>query len=421
MSGLFPRIVSLRQRFHHPFVISIRKEIDAAFERTPIDPGAISGKRIAVAVGSRGISSLAEIVHSVIERLQKMGATPFLVPAMGSHGGATPRGQLRVLEGYGVSAENLGVEVAASMDTEYLGMTQEGIPVRVDRIALEADGIVLINRVKPHTDFKGSVGSGLLKMMAVGLGNAEGARDFHSWTRELEPGSIIRSKAKLLLETGKVVFGVAVIENAYHEIASLEIVSGSRILEDEKGLLVQARNMMPSLPVGEADILVIDQIGKDISGTGMDPNITGRWFKSHSTWQEEPRISRIVVCRLTEKTAGNALGMGLADFCTQKLVDAIDWQTTYTNAVTAQNTLPALMPISFENDRRTLEKAIESLGSRCNRRADIRLLRIRNTLDLTEMWVSEALLSAVRDRPNVAEVSEAREIVFDEEGFLEPL
>jgi len=237
-----------------------------------------------------------------------------VVPAMGSHGSGTAEGQSAVLEGYGISESLIGVPVVSSLETIVVGETEDGTPVHVGRAAFDADGIILINRVKPHTDFKGRVGSGLMKMIAVGIGNRFSADSFHSWTLKLSYEHLILAKARTLLATGKVLGGVAVVENAYHETAGIEFVPASRVVAREMELLEESRRLMPSLPLDNLDLLIVDRIGKDISGTGMDPNVTGRWFRLSSIWQEKPEVIRIVVLDLSAGSHGNACGVGLADF-----------------------------------------------------------------------------------------------------------
>jgi hypothetical protein len=336
---------------------------------------------------------------------------------MGSHGGGTPEGQQKILENYGVSSEAMGAPIAATVETTGLGESADGVPLVVDSEAFRSDGIVLINRIKPHTDFRGSVGSGLMKMVAVGLGNVKGASSFHSWVRKLGQEKLIQIRARALLETGKLIGGVALLENAYHETAHLELTPAEGLIEREKELLEEAKGFMPSLPVEELDILVVDQVGKNISGTGMDPNITGRWFRSSATWQETPDVKRIAVMSLTAESGGNAIGIGMADFCTDKVVSQMDTSITYLNVLTSQNVIAARLPIHFATAKETIARAMMSLGADCTAE-NVRMIRILDTLNLTRVEASESLIPELETHEGVSQVSAARAMEFAEDGSL---
>ncbi len=403
----FPRVANCRQRFARPVLEDPAESLREEFARVALPD--LTGRRLAVGVGSRGISDLLTLVKTTIQELRARGAEPFVVPAMGSHGGGRAEAQEKILAEYGITAEKTGAPIRASMETVEVGTTSDGAMVHIDRLALESDGIVLINRIKPHTDFKGAVESGLMKMIAVGLGNREGADTFHSWTLEHGYERLIETKAAVFLETGKVLCGVAVIENAYHELARVEVIPGDQIAGRERELLAEAKKLMPSLPVDSLDILILDQIGKNISGAGMDPNVTGRWFRVNSIEQKEPRITRIVVLDLTPESAGNAIGIGLADFCAQRVVDKMDRDVTYLNAITSRNLTPAHIPLYFPTDREVLRRAMASLGGK-TRPASVRLLRIRDTLSLSQFQASEALIPELRENPAVTDISELRDL-----------
>ena len=418
MSIELPRVATVEQQFPRPQLESLEEHVTQSLRTSSLTPTQVEGRSIAIAVGSRGITGLDRIVRCVVEILRERGAEPFIVPAMGSHGGATSEGQAQILLNYGIS-EDLGAKVVSSMESVHIGNTVDGVPVQIDRAAFESDGIILINRIKPHTDFHGEIGSGLLKMMAVGLGNTDGAREFHTWVGRLEHEHLLRSRAGLILDTGKILVGLGIIENAYHETADVKLVEASQILNSEPVLFKQAGELMPSLPVKDLDLLIIDRIGKNISGTGMDPNITGRWFDVTSIWQENPRVTRIVVLGLEEASYGNAIGIGLADFCTSRVVEKMDPQITYTNAIVARNTGTARIPITFATDRETIEQAVLSLGAGLHAR-DIRLIRIQNTLSLATIVASEALIEELRINPQVSSVARPAEMTFDPEGTLAP-
>jgi hypothetical protein len=339
---------------------------------------------------------------------------------MGSHGGGAPEGQQKILEGYGVSSEAMGAPIHTSVEVTILGESDEGVPLVVDSEAFQSDGIILVNRVKPHTDFRGTVGSGLMKMISVGLGNVKGASSFHSWVRTLGQEKLIQIRAQALLETGKLIGGIALLENAYHETAHLELLPAECLVDREKELLLKAKEFMPSLPVEDLDILVVDQTGKNISGTGMDPNITGRWFRSSATWQETPDIKRIAVMSLTKESGGNAIGIGMADFCTDKVVDQMDTSITYLNVLTSQNVIAARLPIHFATAKETIARAMQSLGVGCTAES-VRMIRIQDTLNLTRLEASEAMIPELEGHSSVSQVSVARPMEFAEDGSLLPI
>ncbi|MEW6234568.1 MAG: lactate racemase domain-containing protein [Candidatus Omnitrophota bacterium] len=413
----FPRMAVAIQQFDRTKVQSTDAALAQTFAEAEFSTLPLQGKKIAVAVGSRGISSIAAIVKNTVETLKRAGAIPFVIPAMGSHGGGTEAGQAGLLANYGVASDRIGAPVDASLETVPLGETPDGVPVYIARSAWQADGVILINRIKPHTDFHGDFESGLMKMIAIGLGKIHGANAFHSRTHLFPSSEMIRSIARVVLAQGKVLGGVAILENAYHETARLEWVPASRMEEREKVLLPEAKKLMPSLPVEKADILLIDEIGKNISGTGLDPNITGRCYRLNSVWQEKPDITRIVALDLTDDSHGNAVGIGLTDFCHRRIVDKMDRMATYLNAIISRNTPNAAIPMYYDNSRELLEHVMLSIGESV-RPEQMRLLRIRNTLDIERILVSEALVPELRNHPQIASLSELREMEFDSRGDL---
>ena len=413
----FPQIATVTQQFDPQQVENIESTLLSEFEQKRELLEAASGRRVAVCVGSRGISQLSGIIRILVKELRKAGADPFIVPAMGSHGGGTAQGQTRILSDYGITESNIGAPLVASMDVVEISPTVDGVPVHVDRAAFESDGIILVNRVKPHTDFKGKAESGLMKLAAVGLGNIDGATHLHRFTHSLGYERLIITKARSLIETGKVLMGLAIVENAYHQPAHLELIPSGEIVEREQQLLLRAKDLMPSLPASQIDLLIIDRIGKNISGTGLDPNVTGRWFGSNSLWQDTPDVHRIAVLDLSRETHGNAVGIGLADFCTQRVVDKMDRDVTYLNVLTAQFTVPGRIPIYFSTDRETIHRALLSVGGRSGP-ADKRVLRIHDTLSLNTLEASESMLEELRDRPNVTRIEDLRPLTFDDKGVL---
>ena len=359
----------------------------AALDGLGLNPSQLRGKRIAVAVGSRGIASLAEIVRAACQWLLAHGAQPFVFPAMGSHGGATAEGQRHVLAEYGVTPEFLGFEIRSSMETVRAIDTAEGFPVLMDRNAWESDGVLVINRVKPHTRFSGKIGSGLLKMITIGLGKHRGALEYHRLVNRHGSQTVIRSVASAVLKSGKILAGLALVENSRHEMALIQAARPDQIVSAEEELLVLAKSFMPRIPFSKLHLLIVDEIGKDVSGAGMDTNVIGRNLESGTG--DAPEIDLIYARDLTEETSGNALGVGLADLIHERLYRKIDYQKMYVNAVTSLNPWVARVPMWFSSDWDALDFALRLLGS--PEPAEQRIVSIRNTLSLDRILVSEAL------------------------------
>lgn len=398
----FPKGAWVRQKFEGPEVEDIAGEVRRRLERPELWERVRPGARIALGVGSRGIGGLREIVQTTVEVLKGKGFQPFIVPAMGSHGGATAEGQRRLLAGYGISEETLGVPVEGSMEVVQVGTGSGGVPVFFSRPALEADGIIPICRIKPHTAFRGRYESGVLKMLVIGFGKHRGAATVHAQGFE-RFAEMIPELGGMLLEKTPVLFALATVENAFDRPALLEALTPREILEREPLLLEQARAWMGRILFDEFDLLVVDEIGKDISGDGMDPNVTGRFSQPFVTGG--PRIQKIVVLDLTQETHGNANGIGGADVTTQKVVEQMDFTQTYTNALTSTVLsvvkLPLVMP--------TAESAIAVGLGTCNGVSppEARVVRIKNTLELHRLWISEALLKEARGRTDLELLEEA--------------
>ena len=415
----FPRILRIRQNFPASPPLDIAATVAAEFAklRPRIQPGA----RIAVGVGSRGITHLAEIVAAVIAEIRSAGAEPFIFPAMGSHGGATPEGQREVLASYGITEAAMGVPILASLDVRQVGATSDGVAVFCSTDALAADGIVLVNRIKPHTDFFGTLGSGLVKMSVIGLGKRTGATAMHQAAMHLGYERVIRSMAAVLLQNAPVLGGVAILENQFHDTARLLVLPREEIETAEDALLAEARALMPLLPFEEIDLLIVDRIGKNISGAGMDPNVIGRSIHGYSSLlardgRPAPFIRRIFVRGLTPETHGNAIGIGMADFATARLVRAMDQRATFINSLTAMTPQSAKVPVHFDTDREALDLALDSLA--LSDRGDARIVRIADTLSLAEMEISESLAAEVQRHSHLAALDEPHEIVFDADGNL---
>jgi hypothetical protein len=416
-------MLRIRQNYPPSPALNFRSAIEDRLAEAGVTSRIRPGMKIAVGVGSRGISNLKEIVAAVLAILRDAQAEPFIVPAMGSHGGATAEGQQKVLSVYGITPETMGVPFETSMDVRPVGTTKSGTEVLVSEAALKADGILLINRVKPHTDFSGNLGSGILKMMVIGLGKHKGAAAAHASAAHIGHERVFRESAEVIARKTPFLAGVAILENQHHETAEIHVVDGKHLaLEDE--LLVKARKLMPLLPFSEIDLLIVDQIGKEISGAGMDPNVIGRSVNGYiSTLRPEgsfqPNIYRIFLRDLTAATNGNGVGIGLADFTTTRAVHALNLRYTYVNGLTSLGLQTVKIPIYFDNDLEVLQHAIPSLALAPSHSP--RIVRISNTLNLEEMLVSESLGSEVRKQKSLSILGEAAEMIFDADGNLEPL
>jgi hypothetical protein len=420
MSIPFPRIMRVRQNFPQSPPLDIRATLDAEFEA--VRPRIKAGARIAIAVGSRGITNLTAIVSAILRQLRAAGAQPFIIPAMGSHGGATPDGQREVLASYGITEAAIGVPIRASLEVRQIGTSADGVPVFCSLEALGADGIVLVNRIKPHTDFFGELGSGLMKMSVIGLGKHTGAVMMHdAAATRLGHERAIRQMAHVLLRGAPILCGVAILENQFHDTAKLVVLAREEIESREEALLTESRKLMPLLPFDEIDLLIVDRLGKNISGAGMDPNVIGRSIHGYSSSlmrenRPSPFIRRIFVRDLTPETHGNAVGIGLADVTTSRLVSAMDQRATYINALTALTPQSAKVPIHFDTDREAIERVLASLAIADNSTA--RIVRIADTLSLVELEVSEALREDVDRNPNLTGLSELVPMQFDSTGNM---
>ncbi|MDB6041147.1 MAG: hypothetical protein JWM99_4988 [Verrucomicrobiales bacterium] len=412
-------MLRVRQDFPSTVPFNIRAALGIEFAR--LSSSIIPGARIAVGVGSRGITNLGVIVRSVLDLLRAAGANPFIIPAMGSHGGATPDGQRDILAGYGVTEEAMLVPILASLEVRQIGESEDGVPVFCSTEALAADGIVLINRVKPHTDFEGTLGSGLLKMCVIGLGKRAGATAMHIAASHLGYERVIRNMAKALLQGAPVLGGVAILENQFHETARLVVLRRDEMETGEDSLLVESRALMPLLPFEDIDLLIVDRLGKNISGAGMDPNVIGRGVQGYigaltRNGHSAPFIRRIFVRDLTPETHGNSIGIGLADVTTTRLVRAMDHRTTYINALTALTPQSAKIPIYFDTDREAIALTLASLAIADIRAA--RVVRITDTLNLSEIVISEPLWIERESGARLTAVSKVFEMEFDADDNL---
>ncbi|MBD2844999.1 DUF362 domain-containing protein [Paenibacillus sp. IB182496] len=409
-----PRMVRIKQKFDGTELPDPIADLRAALG----GPGCIErikpGMKVAVAVGSRGVSRIDELTRCLVEAIKAAGGEPFIVPCMGSHGGATAEGQAEVLAHLGIDEARTGAPVRSSMEVVLLDRLDNGLPVYADKIsAEEADAIVVINRVKPHTAFRGRIESGMLKMISIGLGKQKGAEACHQLGFKYMAENV-PAMAKVMLEKLPIVFGVAVVENAYDRICLVEALPAEGIEAREEVLLEEAKARLPKFLFPEFDVLVMDYIGKNISGDGADPNVTGRYPTPYA--HGGPQVNKMVVLDLTKESKGNANGVGTADFTTQRLVDKADWPGTYANGLTSTVCAPTKQATTLASDRDAIRAAVKT----CNilDYTQVKLIRIRDTLHLGEIEISESMLEEARRHPDIEIVSEPYEWQFDKEGTL---
>jgi len=399
-----PNVALIEQRVEGPPALAdIRESVREALESVDLPSGSV-----AIGVGSRGVSRISEVVAALVEALKKAGAEPFIVPAMGSHGASTAEGQADVLRHFGVSEERMGCPVRATMETVEIGDTPAGVPVYMDRNAYEADSVIVVNRIKPHTAFRGAVESGPTKMLAIGLGKQRGAYSIHSqgWERIHRT---IPDAARVAVETGKVAFGLATIENADEEPCQIVAIPAEKLEEAEAPLLEEAKKNLARLPFDQLDVLIVDEIGKNVSGDGADPNVTGRYPTTAASGG--PEVERMVYLDLTEETGGNANGLGMADVVTERLASKMERSATYLNALTSTTPAPVKTPMVMPTDRMAVAAALTMCAGVTS--SEARLVRIQNTIKLRRMWVSEALLRDVEKDERLRVVEDAVPIRFD--------
>lgn len=411
-----PKMIRIKQHIEAPVVADIPAALRAELDE--IEAGSLvkAGDRIAITGGSRGVANIDIVIKATADYLKELGAKPFVVPAMGSHGGATAEGQRDVLAHYGITEETVGAPIEAAMDTVEIGKTADGLPVLLDRNAAEADGIVPLNRIKAHTDFKGSIESGLLKMMAIGLGKQRGANMYHRAFFHYGFEHVILTVGSLMLDTGKIVFGLGLVENAHEHTARVAAMRPNELIRRERELLVEAKSLMGRLPFDTLDLLVIDWMGKNISGTGMDTNIIGRMMQNFEPEPEKPAILRIFVRDLTEESNGNATGVGLADFTTTRLVEKVDRYATYMNGITGLGPQKSKIPFYYDSDKEAIEVALNTIGLTPPEEAKV--ARVESTLTLATLDISEAFIEDARLRSDLEIVGEAKPFEFDALGNL---
>ena len=412
----FPKLVKVRQKFPRPRVEDIEATLREQLGREEIAETIRPGMSVALTAGSRGIAQIYEVLRSLVTILKEMEVEPFIVPAMGSHGGATAEGQVEILESLGVTEESCGVPIRSSMEVVELEATDRGVPVYMDKIASEADGVILVNRIKAHTDFRSTIESGLMKIASIGLGKHKQALALHGYGVEGIRDFMVEVGEKVM-ESGHILFGVGLVENGYDEPAIVEAILPGDIRRREEELLAEYMEMMPALPIKDIDVLYVDALGKNYSGTGMDTNVIGRFNILGVEEPEEPNVKYVIVGDISEESHGNALGIGLADLTTERLADQVARKPMNENVLTSTFIDRAKIPMVMASDEEALQAAV-----RCNWGVppeETRFVRIPNTLHLEHLYVSENLVDEALESGELEVIGDPEELRFDGDGYFE--
>ena len=407
-----PKMVKVKQNFEDHKIDDVALAVKNEILKPEITQTIKAGTSIAIGVGSRGVANIDIAVKSLVSSLKELGAVPFIFPAMGSHGGGTVENQIALLAGYGVTEDKVGAEVRATMETVVPVVLDDGTKVHMDKFAYEADGVILINRVKPHTNFRGSIESGIVKMMTIGMGKINGASELHGSYPMSNFGTALPNAAKHLLKKINFLFGVGLVEDAYDHTAIVEAIPSDQLFDKEANLQSMAKKLMGKICFDQIDVLVIDEIGKEISGGGCDPNITGN---KNEPGFENPNVSKIVLLDLTDKTKGNATGFAAADVITKKLFDKIDFPTTYANVVASSKLEGGKIPIPMKDGDEAVRLALKTLNGIDPINA--RVVRIKNTLKLAEIYVSESMLNEVNSSSMLEAITSPAEMSFNTSQF----
>ena len=412
-----PKLLRVKQHFPDralpDVAAAVRRELESAAWTAQVKPGS----RIAIGAGSRGITNIATIAKATVDFWKSRGMRPFIIPVMGSHGAATAEGQADVLAHYGIIEQTMGCPIVSSLEVVPLGPTPEGIEVVMDRTAFESDGVMLLSRIKWHTDFSGKLESGVHKMMAIGLGKYAGAQRYHTFAVRLGHERVIRSVGRKILSTGKMLGGLGILEDAYHNTGEVHALGVEGMEQREEELLARVKSWAPRIPVESVDLLIVDEMGKNVSGAGMDTKIVNRAVTDdNNVWPNAPKILRIFVRDLTPVSYGNAVGVGMADLITDRLYNKIDQVPTQLNALTASTPRMCAMPIHFATDQICMEKVVPTLGRLDT--LDATVCWIRNTMELGEMMLSENLREEIGRNPALEIIGDPVTVKFDADGSL---
>lgn len=408
-----PKFIKLRQDFPRPII----EDIEGVLAKELIDKDLLKnikkGQRIAITAGSRGVANIARIIKEVVRLIKEVGGEPFIVPAMGSHGGSNAEGQTRVLHGMGITEEFCGAPILSSMEVVCIGETDKGLPVYLDKYANEADGIVVMNRIKPHVGFRGPYESGVTKMITIGLGKQKGAEVCHSLGFG-EMAENLPAIASVVIEKKNIVFAIALLENAYDETCKIVAMDKNNLLELEPALQQESKDMLAKIYFDKFDVLILDEIGKNITGTGMDTNIIGRYHTPYISGG--PKITKLVVLDLTEESHGNGNGIGLADFTTRRFFEKMKFDQTYPNSITSTLQETIKLPMILDTDKLSIQGAIKT--SNLKDYTTAKIVRIKNTLELEYIYISESLLDEAKAHPHLEILSGPEELPFDEKNNI---
>lgn len=408
-----PRMVKAKQKYPRPVLINPVEEFITNLNNSGLLSRVSMGMSIAITVGSRGVSNQPQLVRALVAELKKIGAEPFIIPAMGSHGGAAVEGQIAILQGMGITEETTGAPIRATMETIILGEAAPGLPAQIDKYAHEADGIIIINRIKPHVAFRGPYESGLAKMIAIGLGKQRGAEACHRMGFG-KMAEHIPMVAKKVIAEANILFAIGTIENAYHETAQIEVIPIEDLLELEPALQEKAKGLCAKLFTDKLDVLVLDEIGKDITGTGFDTNIVGRYHTPFISGG--PEITRIAVLNITDRSKGNGNGLGIVDFTTKRAFNKFKFEMSYPNALTSTVPVSVKIPMVLESDRQAIQAAVKT--SNIANQEEVRLMRIKNTNEMDIIEISESLLVEAENSSSLEILSDSYELKFDANGNL---
>ncbi len=421
-AGELPKFFRVRQNFAAHAIDDIETSVRESIASSSLPQKLTAGQSVAITAGSRGISNIAEIIRSIVSTVRQMGGEPFIVPAMGSHGGATGPGQAAMLASFGIDAESMGCPIVSSMETVEVGRTEDGLKIHFDEASSRADHVIVVNRVKPHTRLIGSIESGLSKMLMIGLGKHLGAKLYHQTFADYAYSldNLLPKVIPQIVDKMPISLGIAIVEDAFDQTSLIRAIEPERFLSDEPQLLALARQRMPRLPFERADLLVVDQIGKEISGMGMDTNVVGRKASDRCAGPDEfPKIREIYVRSLTKKSAGNACGIGASEYCHRRVVDAMDHETTRINCVTSGHATAGAVPIHFDSDREVLHAIMSQVGRTPIH--EVKWMWILDTLHISELNCSEAFWNEARERDDLQPLTEPAPLRFDGDGDLLPV
>ena len=414
----FPEMFRIRQKFKDPKIDHLTDEVKTQLSRLNLKTKVRPGQTVAITAGSRVITGINHILKAIVDHFKELKTRPFIVPAMGSHGGGTAQGQRQIIESYGITESFCGCPILSSMETVVVCHSPEGFPVHFDKYAYDADHVVICNRVKPHTLLVGEIESGLMKMMLIGLGKQSGAKIYHQAFHDYSFNQILRSVVKEVVVRTSILAGVGIVENSYGQTAKIAAILPEKFENTEKTLLTQAKKWMPRLPFRKVDVLLIDEIGKNISGSGLDLNIVGRKHLWHASAENEfPKIRMIAIRNLTALTHGSAVGIGTVEFCHKRVLEKMDVNKTRINVLTGGYHMEAMIPLDYPTDYEMIQVMLSQIG--LTQPADAKLLWIRNTLELAEIECSAAYLEEAYSHTDLEILSDSRPLPFDDNGDLD--